>query len=164
MDTTIAKMTERMIAFSDGNHHDIDHFLRVWAYARTIGISEGLDPQTQLVLEAAALVHDIACPLCREKYGNTNGRHQEREGEPMAREFLSGSGLSDAQIDRVAFLVGRHHTCTGVDGADHQILIEADYIANALENGYEKRQIEAFSRNLCKTAAGKRLLRALFAV
>ena len=41
---------------------------------------EGLDADTQFVLEAVAITHDIACPLCRKKYGNTNGKYQEQEG------------------------------------------------------------------------------------
>ena len=28
---TIAQLMERMIAFSEGNIHDIDHFVRVWS-------------------------------------------------------------------------------------------------------------------------------------
>ena len=107
---TIAQIMEKMIAFSDGNVHDIDHFIRVWAYAKTIGELEGLDEDTQFLLEVAAITHDIACPLCREKYGNTNGRNQEREGEPMVREFLQDTGLSQVQVDRVAHLVGHHHS------------------------------------------------------
>ena len=74
---SIAELTEKMIAFSEGNLHDIDHFIRVWTYARTIGELERLDAYTQYVLETAALTHDIACPLCREKYGSTNGKYQE---------------------------------------------------------------------------------------
>ena len=85
----ITEILERMIVFSDGNIHDIDHFLRVWSYTKTIGEGEGLDTRTQYLLEAAALVHDIACPLCREKYGNTNGKHQEEEGGPLVRELRS---------------------------------------------------------------------------
>jgi hypothetical protein len=38
-------------------------------------------------------------------------------------------------VDRVAFLVGHHHTFTGVDGIDWQILLEADYLVNASESG-----------------------------
>ena len=107
-------------------------------------------------------MHDIACPLCREKYGNTNGKHQEVEGAPMARDFLRDCGLTDAQLQRVAYLVGRHHTLTGIDGADYQILIEADYIANASENGYSRRNIEGFIEKVMKTPSGIRLLRAVF--
>ena len=61
---TIAQILSKMIAASNGNIHDIDHLLRVWAYARTIGELEGLDAETQYLLEVAAITHDIACPLC----------------------------------------------------------------------------------------------------
>ena len=91
---------EKMIAFSDGNIHDIDHFVRVWNYAKTIAELEEIDPETQLILEVAAITHDIACPLCRDK------------------EFLADSGMTKAQIDRVAFLVGHNHTIKGIDGLD----------------------------------------------
>lgn len=51
---TIAQILSKMIAASNGNIHDIDHLLRVWAYARTIGELEGLDAETQYLLEVAA--------------------------------------------------------------------------------------------------------------
>ena len=75
----IAEITKKMIDYSDGNLHDICHFLKVYAYAKTIGECEKLDSRTQFTLETAALMHDIACPLCRAKYGNTNGKYQEKE-------------------------------------------------------------------------------------
>ena len=37
---TIAQIMEKMIAFSEGNVHDIDHFIRVWAYYRETGREE----------------------------------------------------------------------------------------------------------------------------
>lgn len=97
---TIAQILNKMIAASNGNIHDIDHLLRVWAYARTIGELEGLDPETQYLLEVAAITHDIACPLCREKYGNTNGKYQEQEGAVLVRSFLACTGMTEAQIVR----------------------------------------------------------------
>lgn len=158
---TIAQIMEKMIAFSQGNIHDIDHLIRVWTYARTIGELEGLDAGTQYILEAAVIVHDIACPLCREKYGNTNGKHQETEGVPLVRAFFRDSDLTAEQIDRIAFLVGHHHTLTGIDGPDYQILIEADYIANATENGYCKENVERFMDRVMKTEHGKALAREI---
>ena len=80
---TIAQIMEKMIAFSEGNIHDITHLSCVWTYAKTIGELEGLDADTQFILEVAAITHDIACPLCRKKYGNTNGKYQEQEGAPL---------------------------------------------------------------------------------
>ena len=159
----ISRVMEKMIAFSDGNIHDIDHLIRVWTYSKTIGELEGLDAQTQFVLEVAAITHDIACPLCREKYGNTNGKLQEQEGEVMVRDFLADSGMSEEQIKRVAFLVGHHHTFTDIDGIDYQILVEADYIANATENSYSRQNIENFIQKIMKTENGKRILKSIFA-
>ena len=159
---TIAQIMEKMIAFSDGNIHDIDHLIRVWTYAKTIGELEGIDANTQNILEVAAITHDIACPLCREKYGNTNGKHQEEEGAPLVRAFLSDCGLSDEQLDRVSYLVGHHHTFQGIEGIDYQILIEADYIANASENGYSRENVTNFLDKIMKTETGKRLARAVF--
>lgn len=75
----ISQIMEKMIAFSEGDIHDIDHFIRVWTYAKTIGELEGIEYEIQNCLEIAAIVHDIACPLCRKKYGNTNGKLQEKE-------------------------------------------------------------------------------------
>ena len=158
----VSQIMEKMIAFSDGNIHDIDHLIRVWTYSKTIGELEGLDAQTQIILEAAAITHDIACPLCRKKYGNTNGKHQEQEGEVMVRDFLADTGMSEEQIDRVAYLVGHHHTFIGIDGIDYQILVEADYIANATENGYSQQNIETFMQKIMKTESGKRILKSVF--
>mgnify|MGYP000624618850 CR=1 FL=1 len=157
----ISQIMEKMIAFSNGNLHDINHLMCVWTYAKTIGELEGLDRRTQETLEIAAITHDIACPLCREKYGNTNGKYQEHEGIPLVRAFLSDTGLSPEQIERVAYLVGHHHTYINVDGADYQILLEADYIANASENSFSRQSIETFLRRVTKTENGIRLARSV---
>lgn len=161
---SVAKIIEKMIAFSNGNIHDIDHFIRVWTYAKTIGELEGLDPETQYILEIAAITHDIACPLCRQKYGNTDGKYQEVEGEPLVRNFLNDSGMTADQIDRVAYLVSHHHTLTDIDGMDYQILIEADFIANASENNYNKEIIQSFIYKVMQTNSGSMLARQIFCV
>jgi len=162
--TTIAQIMEKMIAYSNGNIHDIDHLIRVWTYAKTIGEQERLDKDTQYILEVAAITHDIACPLCREKYGNTNGKHQEAEGAPLVREFLPFAEMPEEQIDRVAFLVGHHHTFHDIDRMDYQILVEADYIANATENGYSKQNVETFMQKIMKTESCARILKAIFCI
>lgn len=59
---TIAEILEKMISFSNGNIHDIDHLIRVWTFAKTIGELEHIDAETQYILEVAAITHDIACP------------------------------------------------------------------------------------------------------
>ena len=39
----IAEVMKKMVAYSEGNTHDINHLLKVWAYAKTIGELEKLD-------------------------------------------------------------------------------------------------------------------------
>ncbi|MGD9567942.1 MAG: HD domain-containing protein [Sedimentibacter sp.] len=137
----VSEIATKMIKYSNGNLHDINHFMKVYAYAKTIGECEKLDSKTQAVLEVAAIKHDIACPLCREKYGNTNDLYQETEGAILAEEFLKDSGYSDEFIERVIFLVGHHHTLKDITGMDYQILIEADYLVNADESNYSEANI-----------------------
>ena len=161
---SIAQLLEKMIDYSAGNIHDIDHLIRVWTYAKTIGELEGLDANAQFILETAAITHDIACPLCREKYGNTNGKYQEQEGIPLVRAFLSDTGLSPEQIERVAYLVGHHHTYTDIDGMDYQILVEADFLVNFYEDGVGSEGIQTALEKVFRTDAGKNLCRIAYGV
>ena len=118
----VSSAIEKMIAFYQGNLHDINHFLKVWAFAKTIGEQEGLDDQTQLTLELAAVVHDIACPLCRQKYGNANGKYQELESPPLVEGFFADMPVERDMAERISWLVAHHHTYTHVDGLYYQIL------------------------------------------
>lgn len=159
---SIAEITRKMIAYSNGNLHDINHFLKVFAYAKTIGECENLDSETQSILEVAALIHDIACPICRKKYGSTNGSYQETEGVILAEEFLRDSGYSDKFIERVVFLVGHHHTLKNIEGMDYQILIEADYLVNADESNYPESNIQNMMERIFKTETGISLLKSIY--
>ena len=71
--TPVCHVMMKMLDHPGANKHDKAHFVKVHSYARSIGLMEGLDADTQQTLEVAALVHDIACPLCREKYGKAPG-------------------------------------------------------------------------------------------
>ena len=158
----VAATTQKMIAFYRGNIHDIDHFLKVWAMAKTIGELEVLDKHAQEVLELAAVVHDIACPLCREKYGDTNGKHQELESPPLVEAFFKGLPVERPDVERVSWLVTHHHTYANIDGPDHQILLEADFLVNAGESGYTPSAIRNFRERVFRTAAGKELLDSMY--
>lgn len=158
----VSEIVTKMIEYSNGDLHDINHFMKVYAYAKTIGECERLDSKTQAVLEAAAIIHDIACPLCREKYGNTNGQYQEAEGAVLAEEFFKNSGYSDEFIARVVFFVGHHHTLKDITGMDYQILIEADYLVNADESDYSEENIRNVMEHVFRTETGISLLRSMY--
>lgn len=152
----------KMIQQSQGNREDINHFIKVYAYAKTIGQQENLAPMQQEILEIAAIIHDIACPLCRQKYGNANGKLQEKESPALVNDFLSSFKLPEGYAERIAFLVSHHHTIELIDGKDYQILIEADYLVNADENDYSKENIQTMMDKVFKTEAGTALLQSIF--
>lgn len=156
------QIMSKMIWYSRGNQHDIDHFLKVHAYSRLIGQMEALDLRTQEILEIAATLHDIACPLCRVKYGNTDGSHQEDESEALLRPFLEEFSLPAETLERVIYLVSHHHTYTHIDGIDYQVLVEADFLVNASESKMARESIAAFGQRVFKTNTGKALLSKMY--
>ena len=158
----IADMLVKMVDFYEGDHHDINHFMKVWGFARTIGECEGLDAETQFTLEAAAIVHDIACPLCRQRYGFADGKHQEEEGPALVLAFFESTDVEPWRVERICWLVGHHHTYTDVDGIDHRILLEADFLVNADEQGESPEAIRAFEAKVFRTRAGTELLHSIY--
>ncbi len=158
----ISKIMQKMIAYSDGNLHDIAHFVKVHSFARIIGVLEELPDSEQQTLEIAAILHDIACPLCRKKYGNTNGKYQEKEGGPLTQDFLKDFDLPEEVKARIVFLVSHHHTYTNVDGLDYQILLEADFLVNADESAMPVEAIENTRKKIFKTKTGIDLLEKIY--
>lgn len=158
VDEAIVKMTQE----ADGNLHDIAHFLKVHAYARLIGRMERLDEKTQLQLELAAVVHDIACPLCRKKYGNTNGHLQEKESAELIERFFAGTDTGRDMIERISWIVSHHHTYHLSKEMDYQILLEADYLVNADESCYPKEALYQARDGLFVTESGRKLLTSIY--
>ena len=69
---TEGRINQLALAMIDYNHGDpkrIQHTTKVHAYASIIGTSEGLDENTQFILESAALVHDIGIRASETKFG-----------------------------------------------------------------------------------------------
>ena len=63
----------------------------------------------------------------------------------------------------MAYLVGHHHTYTGIDGLDYQILVEADFLVNLFEDGSTPdTQKSVFETSIFRTKTGKRLCRELY--
>lgn len=151
-----------MIDYLHGNLHEVEHMLKVYGYARTIGEMEGLDPRTQYVLEVAAAVHDIGIPRAIEKYGDDAGPHEEELGPAEAQKLLEGLGCDAETIDRVCYLVGHHHSYGHVDGTDYRILLEADFLVNADEGGLVRAAIENMRQSVFRTGAGVRLLDSIY--
>lgn len=151
-----------MAAYYAGDPQQIQHFIRAHSFAHLIGLGEGLDDETQHILEVAAIVHDIGIKNAMEKYGSANGNYQEIEGPPVAAEMLKQLGYAQNIIDRVCYLVGHHHTYKGIDGIDYQILVEADFLVNMYEGAMRSDAIVSIFDKIFKTTTGKRYCELMF--
>ncbi len=165
MDTQlIDTLSRKMFAFNAGDAKRIQHLMKVHRFAQLIGRMEGLDEHTQTVLECAALVHDIGIRPAEAKYGSCTGKLQEQEGPAYARPMLEELGLDPADVDRICYLVGHHHTYTGIDGADYQILVEADFLVNLYEDGVGPEGIRHARDAIFRTKAGLALCNEIYGI
>ena len=151
-----------MISFYRGDPARIQHFMKVHGFAKLIGEEEGLDEKTLYILEAAACVHDIGIRPALEKYGKENGSLQEKEGPAEAEKMMKLLGFDQEVIDRVSFLVGHHHTYTGIEGMDYQILVEADFLVNYFENDMDREMVRKSVEKIFRTESGKRIAQEMF--
>lgn len=151
-----------MAAYDRGNPGRINHFIKVWGYARTIGQLENLDRRTQLILELAALTHDIGIKNSEEKYGDCTGEHQQLEGPPEAEKLLTKLGYPKEIVQRVCWLIAHHHIYKEMTSPDYQILVEADFLVNLDENGADAQAVQAAREKIFRTKAGLSLLDSLF--
>ena len=68
--TNFSKLVLKMTEYEGGCVERVNHFLKVFAFAKTIAEGEDVDDATKEILEAAAITHDIGIRVCFEKYGN----------------------------------------------------------------------------------------------
>ena len=99
----INKLHMAMIELYHGDAKRTQHFCKVHSYAKLIAEMENVDAKTLFILETAALTHDIGIHLCEEKYGNCNGKLQEKKARSLLKsccqilvfpeKFLSGYSI-----------------------------------------------------------------------
>lgn len=160
----IAKVTEAMMEINRGDVQRIDHALKVYAHAKSIGTLEELDENKQFILELAALLHDIGIQKSLIKYGSSDGKYQEIEGPDIAREILGQFAIENDVVERVCWLIGNHHTYSAIDDDDFQVLVESDFLVNAVEEHYNDEMIVSIKRKIFKTKTGIDFLINMFPV
>ena len=139
----LEKLFLEMIAYYSGDPKRIQHFTKVHSYAKLIGEREQLSPEELYILEA------------------------------VARGMLMRLGFAENVIERVCYLIGHHHTYTGIEGRDYQILVEADFLVNLYEDGRpdgdggfmpDKAAVETAYQRIFATETGKWICRSMFAL
>jgi HD superfamily phosphodiesterase len=165
MNKQLARLMQAMISYDGGDVPRIQHFVKVHNFAAVIGVAENLDEETQFTLEAAAILHDIGIHPAEAKYGNCNGKAQEELGPDEARKLLHEvGGFTDAQTERICWLIGHHHTYTNVTTADHRILLEADFLVNSFEDNISPDGIVKFRDKVFHSALAIDMLNKMWGI
>ena len=162
MDNQTTAALQEMIRRNGGDQKRIEHSLKVFGYARLLGKMEGLSPEKQFVLELTAILHDIGICVSEAKYGYSDGEKQEIEGPPVARQILERLSVDAEVIDRVCFIISKHHTFSAIDGIDFQLLVEADFLVNSVEEEVSPEGVKKFVAMNFKSDAGRKTIGYLF--
>ena len=150
------------VQYDAGDPKRVQHLIKVYTFSEMIADGEHLSERQRQVLLTAAALHDIGIHHAEQRYGSSAGKYQELEGPPVVRRLLAN--WPQDLVEEVCDLVARHHTYTGVDRLTLRILIEADFLVNAYEDGLSKDAVRVGGKKLFVTATGKRLLQTVYAI
>lgn len=162
MDNIASKVMKDMINYFDGDIRRINHALKVYSFSKTIGELEELHREEQIILELAAILHDIGIKNSEIKYNSSAGNYQETEGPPVAREILSKYGLEPEAVERICFLIGNHHSYKNIGKEDFQILVEADFLVNIFEDNIKNEEVVRIKEKYFKTETSKNLIESMY--
>ncbi len=139
----------------------IDHALAVLRHAEQIRSVEGGDP---LVIQAAAILHDIGIHEAERKYHSAAGRYQELEGPPIAERILRHRQVDESRVTHVRRIVANHHSARDIDSLEFRVLWDADWLVNWPEMFPRTSGLGAQTRihRLFKTNTGRETVLRLF--
>lgn len=153
-----ARLMTQVLRYEDGHPRRTQHILKVYALARLLGEQEQLPAEQQQILQAAAILHDIAIKYCKEHCGgDASQKNQQREAPRLVHEFLSEASYLPSQIPQITELVLHHHDYERRKSQLLQLLMEADLIVNCYESGPGPERAASI-RRMFQTATGKELL------
>ena len=88
------------------------------------------------VLLASALLHDVGIKPSEQELGYNDGATQEEYGPGVAQKILEGIGFDPDKTQKVAEIIGNHHSRSRYPYVELEILKLADLIVNRLEAHY----------------------------
>lgn len=158
----VGSVINSMIEYYAGDQRRINHFLKVYGFAKTIGEMENLEEKQQEILEVAAVVHDIGIKISEEKYHSSAGNYQQIEGPLIARELLGNLEYPKELVERVCYLIAHHHTYNNIEDKDYQILVEADFLVNIGEENMKAAEISSIRDKIFRTRTGLKLIEEIY--
>lgn len=146
------------LCYEEGHSRRTQHILKVYALAKLLGEREKVSAEEQQILQAAAILHDIAIKYCKDNCGNTDQESQKKEAPKLVRHFLQEAGYLPSLVPQITELVVKHHDYDAPRSRMLQLLMEADLIVNCYESCPEPRRLREI-QEIFETVSGKELLR-----
>jgi hypothetical protein len=161
MEYSAEKLIGEMIDYFGDDKKRINHALNVLDYARKIHKSEGGD---LMIVEAAAILHDIGIPESELKYNSSAGNYQEIEGPPIANGILKEFEISSEDIFHICRIIANHHSDKDIDTIEFRIIWDADWLVNIPDerNVEDKERLEHEINKLFKTETGREIAKNKF--
>lgn len=153
------KLLYHALCYEEGHARRTQHILKVYALAKLLGESEQLSGEDRQILQAAAILHDIAIKYCKIHYnGDACQQNQQKEAPQLIRSFLQDADYLPSCVPQIVELVLHHHDYARPKDRLLQLLIEADLIINCYENSPPSEKTADDIRKLFRTDTGKKLL------
>ena len=141
---------------------DILHTQEVVSYTEMICAGEGLNDDERSLMICAAWLHDIGCPVSKERYGNSLPVNQQNVGREVTSNLLKEvAELSDDNKKWIEDVVGTHHQLRFAEELNFMPLFEADMIVNLLSGYHSKDKAPNLYKTMMKTESGKKLFKLL---
>lgn len=124
------KLIAEMKALFGDDGKRINHALAVLDRAEQINRSHGGD---ELVVTAAAILHDIGIQQAERVHNSNAGKYQEIEGPPIAEAILRKLEIPEDAIDLVSRIIANHHSAKDkptVETKEFKVIWDADWLIN----------------------------------
>ena len=141
------------LCYEEGHPRRTQHILKVYTLAKLLGEKEALSEKDRQILQAAAILHDIAIKYCKEHYaGDACQANQQREAPHLMCNFLDQAEYPAEYLPRILELVLLHHDYTDQPDPLLRLLIEADLIVNCYHDPQYTRMLHEQIEKLLHTS------------
>jgi exopolyphosphatase/pppGpp-phosphohydrolase len=160
-ESPIDKIKNEMIAYFGSDRKRVNHALKVLDFARRINSVEKANP---LIVESAAVLHDIGIRAAEEKHGSNAGKYQEIEGPPIAGKILQRNGFTEPDIEHICTIIANHHSAKDIDTPEFRVIWDSDWLVNIPDelNLSDKQKLTRRIEKIFKTDEGKRIAKEIF--
>lgn len=147
-----------VLCYEKGHVRRTQHILKVYALAKLFGEQEKISVEEQQILQAAAILHDIAIKYCKEHYNGDASQDNQKQVAPfLVTHFLESANYLPSYIPKIVELVNCHHDYDKPKSKSLQLLMEADLIVNCYESRPDHKKAE-YVKAIFQTDGGKELL------